>query len=126
MTGEAAIQAGVVVVVLVVSVLVGRVVVGTLLRRVEPGPAHTGVLRGGTWIGMLERLAITGAVLAGYPEATAVVLAVKGLGRYPELREAHPDKRSPAAERFIIGTLASYVWAGGSAVLGALVLRAVS
>lgn len=112
--------------VLVVSVLPGRMLVWAVLSRVEPGPAVPGVLRGGAWIGMLERLAITGSVLAGFPEAVAVVLAVKGLGRYPELREAHPDRRSPAAERFIIGTLASYTWAGLCGVVGILVLGAVS
>ena len=85
-------------------------------RSPDAGAAHpesgaTGasqtVLRGGTWIGVLERLAITSAVLAGFPAAIAFVIAVKGLGRYPELRE-HPA----ASERFVIGTLASMVWAG--------------
>ncbi|PFG37986.1 hypothetical protein ATJ97_0454 [Georgenia soli] len=112
--------------VLAASVLVGRVLVWAVLSRVEPGPAVPGVLRGGAWIGMLERLAITGSVLVNFPEAVAVVLAVKGLGRYPELREAHPDRRSPAAERFIIGTLASYSWAGLCGVVGMLLLGTVS
>jgi hypothetical protein len=116
----------VVLAVLAVSVLIGRLLVWGVLSRVEPGPAVPGVLRGGAWIGMLERLAITGSVLVNFPEAVAVVLAVKGLGRYPELREAHPDRRSPAAERFIIGTLASYSWAGLCGVVGMLVLGKVS
>ncbi len=111
--------------VLLLSALVGRVLAALVLRRVTaPGPVG-GVLRGGAWIGMLERLAITGTVLAGFPEGIAVVLAVKGLGRYPELREAHPDKRSPAAERFIIGTLASYLWAGTCAAGGIFLLEAL-
>ncbi|MCU1431577.1 MAG: hypothetical protein JWP95_682 [Actinotalea sp.] len=63
-------------------------------------------LRGGTWIGVLERLAVTGAMMADYPSAIAFVIAVKGLGRYPELRE-NPG----ASERFVIGTLASMLWA---------------
>ena len=67
------------------------------------------VLRGGTWIGALERLAVVTSLLAGWPEGLAVVLAVKGLGRYPELR--HPG----AAERFIIGTFCSVLWAAGCA-----------
>jgi F0F1-type ATP synthase membrane subunit c/vacuolar-type H+-ATPase subunit K len=74
-------------------------------------------LRGGTWIGILERLAITGCLLAGYPAGIAVVVAIKGLGRYPELRE-HPV----GAERFLIGTLASTIWAGGIGLLGAAIL----
>ena len=124
--GEAAVEVAVVLAALALSVLAGRLLVSAVLRRVEPGPTATGVLRGGSWIGMLERFAITGSILAGFPEAVAIVLAVKGLGRYPELREAHPDKRSPAAERFIIGTLASYIWAALWGVLGVWVLRGVS
>lgn len=79
----------------------------------EPGPGHPdgAVLRGGTWIGILERLAVTGTLALGYPEGIAFVIAVKGLGRYPELRE-HPG----LSERFVIGTLASLGWA---AALGA-------
>ena len=76
-------------------------------------PSAPSVLRGGTWIGLLERLAITGALLAGYPAAIAFVIAIKGLGRYPELRE-HPD----ASERFVIGTLTSMVWAAGVGIAG--------
>lgn len=79
-------------------------------------------LRGGTWIGVLERLAIAGTVMAGYPEAMAVVIAIKGLGRFPELRAA---AGAAASERFIIGTLTSFCWAGAvglaaRAALGAL------
>jgi hypothetical protein len=44
----------------------------------------------------------------------AVVLAVKGLGRYAEL------KAPAAAERFILGTLASALWA--AACVGVVVL----
>jgi hypothetical protein len=119
-------SAVVIAVVVALSVFLGRLLVGFVLRRVEPGPAVPGLPRGGTWIGMLERLTITSAILAGFPEAIAIVLAVKGLGRYPELREAHPDKRSPAAERFIIGTLASYAWAGACGLLGVWALTGVS
>jgi hypothetical protein len=67
------------------------------------------VLRGGAWIGILERLAVFAALVGRWPEGIAVVLAVKGLGRYPELRAAH---RPGLAERFIIGTLVSVLWAG--------------
>ena len=86
--------------------------------RVSDGPEGEGaqiVLRGGTWIGVLERIAVTGSLLAGVPEGVAVVVAVKGLGRYPELRE-NPG----ASERFVIGTLASLLW---SAVVGLAAVR---
>jgi hypothetical protein len=65
------------------------------------------VLRGGAWIGALERLAVFVTVVAGWPEGLAVTLALKGLGRYPELRTETPG----AAERFIIGTFTSVLWA---------------
>ena len=69
-------------------------------------PIPGSVLRGGLMIGILERLAVGAAVLSAQPVAIAYVVAVKGLGRYAELKE------TPAAsERFIIGTLASMLWA---------------
>ncbi len=77
------------------------------------GPAARAALRGGTWIGLLERLATTGALLLGEPSAVAIVVAVKGLGRYPELRE-HPV----ASERFVVGTLASLTWAAAVGFVG--------
>lgn len=70
---------------------------------------HAGtVLRGGAWIGALERAAVFATLVAGWPEGLAVVLGIKGLGRYPELR--HGDS-SGTAERFIIGTFTSVLWA---------------
>jgi hypothetical protein len=79
------------------------------------------LLRGGAWIGALERLAVLGTLVAGWPEGLAVVLAVKGLGRYPELRAAEDGVRTGAAERFIIGTFASVLWACGCATVVVLV-----
>ena len=66
----------------------------------------TALLRGGLVIGLLERAAVSLAILAGHPDVLAVVVAVKGLGRFAELRE-----RPAAAERFVIGSLASLLWA---------------
>lgn len=63
------------------------------------------ILRGGAWIGSMERVAIFITLIAGWPEGLAIVLAMKGLGRYPELK--HPG----AAERFIIGSFTSVLWA---------------
>lgn len=82
----------------------------------DAGPAGAqalAALRGGTWIGVLERLAVTGCLLTGYPAGIAIVVAIKGLGRYPELRE-----RPVASERFVIGTLASMGWAAAMGLLG--------
>lgn len=76
-------------------------------------PAAIRALRGGAWMGLLERIAITGALLVGYPAGIALVIAIKGLGRYSELR-AQPL----ASERFVIGTLASLVWAAAWGFIG--------
>jgi len=81
------------------------------------------VLRGGAWIGALERVAIFATLVAGWPEGLAVVLALKGLGRYPELRAAEDGVRTGAAERFIIGTFTSVLWACSCAGVVALLLR---
>ncbi|MDN4481649.1 hypothetical protein [Demequina muriae] len=117
---------GIVVGALVAAAALGSPLVAWLLRRVEPEAETPGLLRGGMWIGVLERLAIAGAVMAGHPEAVAVVIAVKGLGRYPELRDAEPGLRGETAERFIIGTLASFVWAAACGAAGAAAVAALS
>ncbi len=93
----------------------GRVVDGDNGGILLKGPSIAGqpaadapvreVLRGGTTIGYLERLAVALAIVAGFPEAIAVVVAIKGIGRFSELAAAE------ARERFIIGTLASLLWA---------------
>ena len=59
------------------------------------------VLRGGAWIGALERLAVFVTVLAGWPEGLAVTLALKGLGRYPELRTETPGSRRAVHHRHL-------------------------
>ncbi|MGV8849761.1 MAG: hypothetical protein ACOH16_09450 [Propionibacteriaceae bacterium] len=71
-------------------------------------------LRGGYWIGVLERAAIFAAILTGYGSGLAVILGVKSLARYPELRA---EENRGAAERFIIGTFASSLIAGAGAGL---------
>jgi len=80
------------------------------------------VLRGGAWIGYLERGAVAATLLASFPEGLALVLAVKGVGRYPELRDAGSGGRAgaDAPEEFIIGTLASLLWAAAAAGTAAL------
>ncbi|WP_402465256.1 hypothetical protein [Isoptericola aurantiacus] len=102
---------------LAVSVAAGSWLVPLVLRHaeseVQARAEALAVLGNGTWIGLLERFAITGTVLAGYPEGVAVVVAVKALGRLPELRE-HPV----AGERFVVGSLASLVWAASLGLAG--------
>ncbi len=96
------------------SVLCGGVVTTCVLALADaaarPGGARVQptVLRGGTWIGALERLALTATLVAGWPEGLAAVVAVKAFARYPELK-AGPG--TGAVERFIIGTFTSLGWA---------------
>lgn len=78
----------------------------------ESVEAASEILRGGAWIGVLERAAVFAAVVAGWPEGIAIVLAVKSLARYPELQAG---AASAAAERFIIGTFVSTLFAVGCA-----------
>ncbi len=72
------------------------------------------VLRGGMTIGLLERLALAGLILAGFPEGLAVIVAVKGVGRFGEFES--PTSR----ERFIIGSFASLIWAAACAGIAVL------
>ena len=108
----------------------GGLVVGALFRRIDAasqptagGPAPSivaagRILRGGAWIGVLERLTVYSSLIAGWPEGIAIALALKGLARYPELQA----KTSAAAERFIIGTFISVLWACACAGLAHWVL----
>lgn len=101
------------------AVFLGGPVVMWFLGRVE-SPDPDGIeLPGGRWIGLLERAAAFSAVMAGSPHALTLVVAVKALGRYPELRTA---KHGAVSERFIIGTFASLLWAAAWAGLARLVL----
>ena len=116
------VEAGAVAAVLA-AVAGGGPIATAVLRAADPaavgvtgGPQDPTILRGGAWIGVLERAAVAVSLLAGSAEGLVVVLAVKGLGRYAELRAP------AAAERFILGTLASALWA--AACVGvALLLR---
>jgi len=105
------------------AVAAGGPVATAVLRAADPaavgvsgGPQDPAILRGGAWIGFLERTAVAASLLIGSADGLLVVLAVKGLGRYAELRAP------AAAERFILGTLASALWAAGCVGV-ALLLR---
>ncbi|RZU32024.1 hypothetical protein [Blastococcus saxobsidens] len=118
--GGVALQGGVVLAVLA-AITGGSPVATSVLNAADPaaagvsgGPQDPDILRGGAWIGVLERGAIAATLLAGWPEGLAVILAVKGLGRFSELRTP------AAAERFIVGTLASGLWAAACAGVAVL------
>jgi hypothetical protein len=100
-----------------------------LLRRIEPpkpdapGPKileSDRVLPGGRWIGLLERAAVYATIVAGFPAGLAMIIAVKGLGRYPQLKA---QSESRIGELFIIGTFASMLWAAAFAGIAFGVVR---
>lgn len=84
-----------------------------------PPPPVTGVplleaagerLRGGRAIGVLERSGTFATLLSAFPAGIAVIVAVKGLARYPDLKAS-----DGTAERFILGTFASLLVAAAAA-----------
>lgn len=114
--------------------MLGNPLIRLLLRRidrsaepddVEQARANLGLVQaqkelpGGRWVGILERLAVYACIVASFPAGIAMVLAVKGLGRYADL--VTESDRSRKGELFIIGTFASMLWAalwGGIAYWG--------
>ncbi|MGO2863526.1 MAG: hypothetical protein ACTIC1_20375 [Brevibacterium sp.] len=105
-----------------VAALIGWPLVPLFLRMTHGGPGTkpsvTGsedieVLRGGMWIGIVERALIAAAIVLGRPELMAVVVAIKGLGRFAEIKSS-----SAAGERFIIGTFVSIAIAALAGVIG--------
>jgi hypothetical protein len=106
-TGDA-LRGTLVLLVAVLAAFGGGPVTAALLHRVDHGgPIEQAgnLMRGGAWIGAMERAAIFATLTVGWPHGLAIVLAMKGLGRYPEL------KQPGAAERFIIGSFTSVLWA---------------
>ncbi|MBO9524223.1 MAG: hypothetical protein J7518_22010 [Nocardioidaceae bacterium] len=109
----------------------GNVVVRLVLRAtgtVDParGIAHdaTRALKGGRLLGPMERLFILGLGLAGHVTAASLVVAAKGLIRWPELqskRDAAGLGRGPdideVTEYFLVGSFVSWMVSLSSLVL---------
>ena len=76
-------------------------------------------LRGGRWIGPLERLLIIVLAGAGAEVAIAAVVAAKGVIRFPEISQ---DTTGEKAEEFLIGSVSSWILAA----LVAMLIRVVS
>jgi len=70
-------------------------------------------LRGGRFIGPLERWSVTVLALLGAQAVIVGLMAAKGIGRYPEL--AGDKGHSSKAEEFLIGSLVSWLLAAGFA-----------
>lgn len=76
----------------------------------EPEPA----LRGGRWIGPLERVLMLLLASTGAHQAVAALIAAKGAIRFPEISK---DSTETKAEEFLVGSLASWTLAALAAVL---------
>ena len=65
-------------------------------------------MRGGRWIGPLERILILLLASVEAPAAIAAIVAAKGVIRFPEISQ---DKAGQKAEEFLIGSFASWILA---------------
>ena len=83
----------------------------------EEGPA----LRGGRWIGPLERLLVIVLVGAGADVAIGAVVAAKGVIRFPEISQ---DSTGEKAEEFLIGSISSWILAALVALFVRVALQA--
>jgi hypothetical protein len=116
-TDEAVLLAGV----LLVQLSTGNVLVRLVLaatRTVDPArrpgrQVPTFRLKGGRLLGPMERLFIVGLGVAGELTAASVVVAAKGLLRWPELQAAR-EERGPGSgihavtEYFLVGSFVSW------------------
>lgn len=116
--------------VFLVQLSTGNVVVRLVLAAtgtINPARSHgrdseEPPLKGGRLLGPMERVFIVGMALAGQLTAASIVVAAKGLLRYPELQAARdPADRGPGihalTEYFLLGTFLSWMVALGSLVL---------
>ena len=77
-----------------------------------PAATNEKQLKGGRVLGPMERLFIVGLGLAGQLTAASVVVAAKGLLRFPELqRGARAAGPSDVTEYFLVGSFASWLFA---------------
>ena len=82
-----------------------------LLLAVVGTPEADQSLRGGRFIGPMERTLIFGLGVAGYLTAAAVVATAKGLLRFPEISKEDKHDIHAATEYFLVGSLASWILA---------------
>ncbi len=115
---------------LVIQVATANHVVRLVLTQIgalgPPGSAQASDrLRGGRILGPMERLIILGLGLAGEVTAASLVIAAKGLIRWPELRQSDLDSSDAVGvdevtEYFLVGSMVS--WSLALAALALAVL----
>ncbi|MFP5417063.1 MAG: hypothetical protein ACLGHZ_09365 [Actinomycetes bacterium] len=117
----------------VVNTATANLVVRLVLVSVDARPPRLGAharddagarpaerLRGGRLLGPMERLLILGFGAAGDVEAAGLVVAAKGLLRFPELQaaaRAHEASVDEVTEYFLVGTFTSLLVALASVVV---------
>jgi hypothetical protein len=107
----------------VATIWAGGYAVQALMSGIDLGPSDGFSLpKGGQLIGRLERLMILMLVLAGEASAIGFLIAAKSVLRFNEI--ARDDDRR-VSEYVIIGTLASFAWALGTALATAAALAAL-
>jgi hypothetical protein len=107
---------------LVIATQAGSFAVGLLMLGLPPLQGSLESLpSGGRVIGLLERSMVYLFVLTGQMQALGFLLAAKSILRFGEVQA---DRR--AAEYVIIGTLASFAWALGVALLARAALDALA
>ena len=90
---------------------------GTINPRSDGGMPPT-QLKGGRLLGPLERIFILALALGGQVTAASVVVAAKGLLRFPELSSRHEQQTvHEMTEYFLLGSFMSWLVALGSYVL---------
>ncbi len=106
--GRFAVAAGALAVLQVTGNVVVRLV---LLGAGSTPPAVEGTLRGGRVLGPLERTFLFALTLGGELTAAAVVVAAKGLLRFPEIQRSRAGGVDALTEYFLIGSLTSWLLA---------------
>lgn len=104
--------------VLLSQLATANVVVRLVLDAVGvPASDNEKTLKGGRLLGPMERLMVVGLGLAGELTAAGIVVAAKGLLRFPELQRGARSGPSDMTEYFLIGSFASWLLALGGVAL---------
>lgn len=90
----------------------GRIGPFRFKAKIMKSSEQVGVAGGGRLIGICERLAVILCLMTSQVNLLAVIVAVKGLARYPDIKAGHLT-----AEKFIVGTFVSLLWAAGCALI---------